>query len=296
MTKLKGDILLVPTDFTPVADCAIDHAIEIAKLFELKICLLHIVRKNVSLSTRKEVETKLMRISAGFTKSSGINISYKVQEGSIFDEISKTADTIKAEFIVMGIHGRQGVQHLLGSYAYKVISSTNVPVIVVKNRHHHEGYNNIVVPVDLNFDSTKTVNNAIKFAKLFNSVVHVIGVLQSGSSVTRINKKVLIKKISDCITSKSVKVKAEILLKRNSEVSEKVLEYADSIEADLVMIVAEKGGSFSGLFGRNYAEQIIDKAEMPVLAIVPTDNYDDEIDVYGFQSFIDPLGLIDKTG
>ena len=295
MTRPKREILLVPTDFTPVADCAIDHAIEIAQLFKLKICLLHIVKKNVSKATRTEVETKLMRISTGFTNRSGINISYMVQVGSIFDEISKTADLINARFIVMGIHGRQGVQHILGSYAYKVISSANVPVIVVKNKHHQEGYNNIVVPVDLNIDSARTVNNAIKFAKLFNSVVHVIGVLQSRNSVHRINKKVLIKKISDCIISNSVKVKAEILLKRNSEVSEKVLEYANSIEADLVLIVAEKGGNLTGLFGRNYAEQIIDKAEMPVLAVVPVDNSDDDIDYFGFHTFIDPMGLIDKT-
>jgi nucleotide-binding universal stress UspA family protein len=293
MSTKERDIILVPTDFTPVADCAIDHAIEIAKLFNHKICLLHIVGKKTSVVARDKVKSQLERISTGYSNRSGIQITYRVEEGSIFDEISKTAEIISAEFIVMGIHGKQGVQHIVGSYAYKVVCSSKVPVMVVKKKHHHEGYNNIVVPVDFSHESSQKLNQAIKFAKYFDSTVHIIGVIRSRSSVFKIKKEALLKNITDYMESAGVKVLAEVLIKPGADIYDEVLEYADREDADLIMIVAEKGGRFDGVLGRNDAELIIDKADMPVLTILPNPDYDDD-DPSLFHSFIDPLGLIDK--
>jgi nucleotide-binding universal stress UspA family protein len=294
MTKVERDTILVPTDFTPVADSAIDHAIEIAKLFNHKICLLHIIGKKTSVSARDKIENQLKRISTGYSNRSGIKISYRIDEGSIFDGISKTADEIEAEFIVMGIHGKQGVQHIVGSYAYKVVCSSKVPVMVVKKKHHHVGYNNIVVPVDFSHESSQKLNQAIKFAKYFDSEVHIIGVIRSKSSVYKIKKEALLKNITDYMENAGVKVVAEVLIKPGADIYEEVIEYADNIDADLIMIVAEKGGRFTGVLGRNDAEQIIDKADMPVLTIVPSTEFDDDDDSSFFHSFIDPLGLIDK--
>lgn len=57
MASIERDTIIVPTDFTPVADCAIDHALEIAKLFNHKVCLLHIVGKNLQRAARKSCST-----------------------------------------------------------------------------------------------------------------------------------------------------------------------------------------------------------------------------------------------
>lgn len=294
MTLTERDTILVPTDFTPVADCAIDHALEIAKLFNHKICLLHIVAKKSTQAQKDSVLARLQKIATAYQERSGIQIIYRVEEGSIFDEISLTASKISAEFIVMGIHGKQGLQHITGSFAYKVICSSKVPVMVVKKKHHHVGYNNIVVPVDFTFESTQKVNKAIKFAKYFDSVVHIIGIIRSRSSVFKIEKEALLKNITDYVSNAGVKVHAEVLIKPGADIHDEVLEYATRIDADLIMIVAEKSGKFSEVLGRNDAEQIIDKADIPVLTVIPNLEYDDDDDDSLLSSFIDPLGLIDK--
>jgi nucleotide-binding universal stress UspA family protein len=295
MSAVERDLILVPTDFTAVADSAIDHAIEIARLFNHKICLLHIVaRKTPKIIVDKKLN-QMCRIAAGYSKRSGIQITYRIEEGSIFDQISNTANKLNAEFIVMGIHGKQGVQHITGSYAYKVVCSSSIPVMVVKKKHHHVGYNNIVVPVDFTHESTQKLNQAIKFAKYFDSMIHIIGVISSRSSVYKIKKEALLKNITDYMAIAGVKVRAEVLIKPGSDIHDEVLKYADEIDADLIMIVTEKGGKIAEVFGRNDAEQIIDKADMPVLTILPGNDYDDdEDDTSFFSTFIDPLGLIDK--
>ncbi len=291
MNHSERDTLLVPTDFTSVADCAIDHAIEIASLFKHKICLLHIVSKKMNESEKKKAHDHLKKV-ANFTRErSGLEVSFRIEEGTIFDKISQTANDINAEFILMGIHGRKGLQHLWGSYFYKVILSSQVPVLVVKKKHHHVGYNNIVVPVDFSYESTQKVNEAIRFAKYFDSVIHVIGVIRSTSSVYKINKEALLKNLNDYITNHGVKVHTEVLIKPGSSIEDEILEYAENVDADLVMIAINKDKK-SDMPGKNDAENIIDKAEMPVLNVFPTEDSDDDSTL--FTSFIDPLGLMDK--
>ncbi len=298
MTSVERDTILVATDFTPVADCAIDHAIEIAKLFNHKLCLLHIVSKKTGQLQRDKIIRKLEKIANAYQDRSGIEITYRLEEGSIFDEISRTASKLKAEFVIMGIHGKKGVQHILGSYAYKVITSSKVPVMVVKKKHHHVGYNNIVVPIDFTYESGQKVGQAIKFAKYFDSTVHIIGVIQSKSSVYKIKKEAILKNIMDYLSNHGVKAKAEIIIKPGADIDDEVFEYSEKHDADLIMIVAEKSGRISELFGNNVPEQIIDKADIPVLTVIPNLEYDEDLewDETFLSPFYDPLGVIDKPG
>lgn len=291
---MEREIILVPIDFTPVADCAIDHAIEIAKLFNHKICLLHVVSKKSTQYQIEQIEQKLQKIASSSGERSGIQISVRVETGSIFDEISNTADKIMAEFIIMGIHGKKGVQHIMGSYAYKVITSSKVPVMVVKKKHHHVGYKNIVLPVDFTQESSQKINKAVQFARYFNSTIHIIGIIRTKSSVMKIEKEALLKKILDYVEAADVKAKAEVIIKPGAEIHDEVLEYASNVDADLIVIVAEKTGRFTELFGRNDPEQIIDKSEIPVITVIPDNDFDDDDDTL-LSSFFDPLGLIDKT-
>lgn len=292
---MEREIILVPTDFTPVADCAIDHAIEIAKLFNHKICLLHVVSKKTTQCQIERFKNKLDKIAQSSSERSGIQFSVRVEVGSIFDQISHTADKVNAEFIIMGIHGKKGVQHIMGSYAYKVITSSKVPVMVVKKKHHHVGYKNIVLPVDFTQESSQKINKAIKFARYFDSVVHIIGIIRTKSSVVKIQKEALLKKILDYVEAAGVKAKAKVIIKPGAEVHDEVLEYAEKTDSDLIVIIAEKTGKFTEVFGRNDPEQIIDKSDIPVITVIPNNEYDDDDDDTLLSSFFDPLGLIDKS-
>lgn len=292
MNDIRREVILVPTDFTPVADCAIDHALEIAKLFNHKVCLLHIISKKSSAEDKRSAVEHISKTASSNSQKTGIEVFTRVEEGSIFDKISETADDVNAEFIVMGIHGRKGLQHLVGSYFYKVICSSKVPVMVVKKKHHHLGYNNIVLPVDFTYNSGEKINQAIQFAKYFDSVIHIIGVINPGSSINKINKEVLLKKVTDYIDQFKVKVKAEIIIKSGSDIESEVLEYSKKVDADLIMIVAQKDGKFNEALGQNDAEKIIDRSETPVLTILPSEGI--EPDETMFASFIDPFGLIEK--
>jgi nucleotide-binding universal stress UspA family protein len=297
MTTQVRDIILVPTDFSDVAGYAIDHATEIAKIFQHKICLLHVIPKKLRETPReKQIQEKLKHMAGFLSEKSGLEVSYLVEEGSIFSSISEVADRIHAEFIVMGIHGKKGVQHIVGSYAYKVVCSANVPVLVVKHMHHHVGYANIVLPLDFSRETTQKLHQAVRFARYFNATVRVFGFLSSRNRARIIKKEALLKTVKDFFNTRDVPVTTKLLVDPGMDWPEALMQYSDDVVADLVMIVAEKGSSLSEVFSQNITERIIDKMDAPVLTICR------ELDLEGegkpreslFKPFIDPLGLLKK--
>ena len=82
----------------------------------------------------KAVEEKLKAIVKEIKSKSKVKVEYIYREGSIFDVISEVANEIKANVMILGTHGKKGIQHITGSYAMKVITESPVPVIVVQKR------------------------------------------------------------------------------------------------------------------------------------------------------------------
>src|SRR5690606_28545114 len=82
---------------------------------------------------------------------------------------------VGAELIIMGTHGMRGMQFITGSRALRVITNGNVPFIVVQERNiRQNGYNRIVVPMDLQRETRQKVALVAEMASYFNSTVNVI--------------------------------------------------------------------------------------------------------------------------
>ena len=289
----KPKTILIPTDFSEVTGYAVNHAVEIAKLFKRKLVLLHVSGKKLSNNEKDAIEGKMKNfINSHITNKNKIDISYEIKAGSIFSAITDAAMEVSAEFIIMGIHGKKGMQKIVGSYAYKVIKSSKVPIMVVKRKHKGKGYKNIVVSVDFSDESRVEINTAIRFARFFDSTLHIIGVLESKSSAYKLKQEVLIANMINHIKNVGVNVKTEILAKSGSGLHDKVLDYSQKANADLIMVVAQKGGKIAEVFGNNYAERIIDKSDIPVLSIIPfVDDDEEPVDTYSVGTFLDPFGL-----
>lgn len=297
MHQSGRDTILVPTDFSDVSDFAIDHAVEIARIFNHRICLLHVISKRTPGTQRHVALQEKLQVQAdGISRRTGLSVSFLLEAGSIFTAISEVADRMAAEFIVMGIHGKKGVQHVVGSYAYKVICSANVPVMVVKRMHHHVGYQNIIVPIDFSRESTQKITQAVLFAKYFNARIRVFGFLSSVNKAKIIKKEALLKNVTDVFKKQRIPVTTDLLVKPGIDWEEALMRFADETDADLIMIVAEKGSGIPEIFSSNSAENIIDKANVPVLTFVP--RTEEQVTPSGkkamLRPFIDPLGLLDN--
>ncbi len=124
---MKTAKLVIPIDFTSVTEHAINYAIVLFASQEKELILLHILTD----LKENQAEDKLKALQEKYNDTSAA-ISYRIEKGKIFDDIGRIAESIDADFVVMGTHDTNRVSKLFGSKAIKVITDSKVPFITVQ--------------------------------------------------------------------------------------------------------------------------------------------------------------------
>lgn len=138
--------ILCAIDFSEVSPMVADYAHTLAKSFGADIILLYSapsLNQYVSFHVPpNSIETFVGEIVSGAEESmatfisqyfSDVNVTGRVVTGHAAEEIVKCADEEKVDMIVMGTHGRKGIDRILfGSVAEKVVKSANCPVLTLR--------------------------------------------------------------------------------------------------------------------------------------------------------------------
>lgn len=273
------NLILVPTDFSNVAECALNHACVIAKQSQNKVLLLHVLNKE-SKAELKKVGAGLESLSdtlktqcAYYQNKYNITLDYLIKEGSIFTEIGRVADEKGAELIVMGTHGVTGMQRLTGAFAIKVIESSNVPVIVVKSKLPHiDGYKLIVVPVDFTVETKQKTLQTISMAKIFGAKVLLYK--QTGIDDVYQNKIDLNTQfIKRYLLEQEIAVEETHQQKAGADFDKDFMAYSKEVGASLIIILTTKDKELKDFVLGPVEQKVINNQdEIPVMCVHPLQN------------------------
>jgi nucleotide-binding universal stress UspA family protein len=257
---------IVPHDFTPVADIALEHAIATGKPLNAQIYVLHVVPKEKNI---KEAEDKLNTIIASHN-TNGVDLIPTVRMGNIFEDIGEFAAEHHAELIFMGTHGAHGWQHVTGSHALKVITSSSVPFIIVQEKGiKATGYDDIVVPMDLHKETKQKLAIVANLATYFKSRVHVITPDETDEFL-RHQVQANIQFANKFFSERGIEVTTK--LAPTSGFDKEVVKHAVNIDADLIAIMNLNRSNFFGSMTANYEQYIItNDAKIPALVVNPVD-------------------------
>ncbi|MFT6501417.1 MAG: nucleotide-binding universal stress UspA family protein [Crocinitomicaceae bacterium] len=254
---------IVPHDFTDVANIALDHAIATAKPLGAEIYLLHVVAKEKDI---KDADKKLEAIIEANTSS--VKLIPSIRLGNIFEGIGEFAAEHHAELIFMGTHGAHGWQHVTGMNALKVITKSSVPFIIVQAKTAKEtGYDDIVVPLDLNKETKQKLAIVANLAKYFKSRVHVI-TPEETDEFLRHQVKANIVFAKKYFAEREIEVTTTIIT--GSGFDKKVVKHAVDVGADLIAIMNLNKNSVLGVLASTHEEYIItNEAQIPTLIMNP---------------------------
>ena len=260
--------VLVPHDFTSVADCALNHAAQIASSFQGEVYLLHVVAKAKNV---EEIKGNLTVVAVEAEARLKITVHVIVRIGNIFDDIGDVAKEIGAGYIVMGTHGVTGMQKIMGSHALKVISHSDVPFLIVqeKNPTETDTYDDIVVPIDYSEVTKQKLTVAASIATHFNSKIHLFAEKENDKFLqAKLDRELSFAK--KYFADKSVSYDM-VLADESGSFKKQLVQYAAKINADMIAIVNNrKGALLPDFFGSEEQEVIANKAEIPVLITNPT--------------------------
>ena len=258
---MSRNLYIVPHDLTEVGNTALDYALFLGRHVRTDIMLLHLVDNKSKIAA---IEAKLWEIIKSKAISESVEMFVHVVVGDIFTDISKIANREHAQLILMGTHGAKGFQKLTGSFAMKVITSCDVPFIIVQKETKHQEIKNIVVPIDLTKESLQIVSSAGDLARIFDATVHVIGEKHSdeGLSQQTKNRVLLIRNKYD---EKGAKCEVN-LLPSSGSYSKKVMAYVKEKNIELIAI-AYHSESLLPQFD-NFAQSLItNELKLPCMII-----------------------------
>jgi len=265
-------LIVVPWDFTHVAEHALAHAVKISRMVSNEICLLHIVDPKIKPAEEKQKSDHLKQIAEENSKKYNLPITSHIEKGTIFKAIGAFANDKKASLVVMGTHGIRGMQKLTGSWALKVIVKSKVPFIVVQDPPRDwERYHNIVFPVDFRTENKEKMKMAIFMGKYFDSKIHIIKSTPSD--------KILVKK-----TNINLNFAIKFLIQNNIEYeihdlprgdfAQQTIDFAQKINADLILIVTTKNITFADyMLGASEQYIIANSSKIPVCCVNPRASY-----------------------
>jgi nucleotide-binding universal stress UspA family protein len=274
-----NNVILVPTDFTNVAECAINHACVIAKHSQNQVLLLHVFNKESKAELKKTGEqfdslsTTLKQQCDYYGSKYNVQVDYLIKEGSIFTEIAYVADEVGAELIVMGTHGVVGMQKLTGAFAIKVIESSKVPVIVVKSKMPNiDGYKLMVVPIDYTAETKQKTMQTISMAILFNAKVLLYK--QAGIDSSYQNKIDLNTQfVKRYLTEHDVTFEEAHQHKATVDFDKDFILFSKEVGADLIIILTTKDKELKDFVLGPVEQKVINNLdEIPVMCVHPLQN------------------------
>lgn len=266
-------LIVIPWDFSEVAQNALVHGAKIAKMVDNELRLLHIVDKKLDAPKKEEITGKLTEVAEKAERIYNVKVDTFIMQGSIFTAISKYVSDIKASLVIMGTHGMKGMQKLTGSWALKVIAGSKVPFIVVQDPPEDMSkYQNILFPIDFKLEQKEKLHWAIFMGKYFDSKVHILQAATQDKSLLKKQKVNLNFAIKFLIQNR---IDYEIhTVEKSGNFAKDIIKFSKDQKIDMVMIMTTKNLNFSDyVMGAQEQYLIANSSHIPVMCINPKANY-----------------------
>ncbi|WP_053970487.1 universal stress protein [Mangrovimonas sp. ST2L15] len=267
--------ILVPTDFSNEAEHALKVAAQLAKRYDSEIYLLHLLEIPVqqvdTLNVQSDFPEAMFFMKLAHQKFEdimsssfldGITVHETVDFNQNFAEVSNVAKEKGADLIVMGSHGSSGFKEMfIGSNAEKVVRTSEIPVLVIKNQHDSFEVNDFVFASDFKNDNKETYKQATKLARMFDAKIHLLLVNTASNFQTTIKAH---DRIHDFISEDTFE-NYTINIYNDETIEKGILNFSREIKADLIGISTHGRQGIAHFFNSSISEDLVNHAKRPVM-------------------------------
>lgn len=267
--------ILVPTDFSEQAENALKVAAMLAKSHNAEIYLLHMMEIPMQQTDQGTAESVIPE-TLFFMKLAqkrfadlmaqdyleGITVHETVKADITFNEIKDSCKEFDIDLIVMGSHGATGIKEMfVGSNAEKVVRTSEVPVLVIKNEHDSFSVSDFVFASDFKNDNKDTYKQAVKFAEAFGAKIHLLLVITSSNFMTSYEAE---SRIKDFISGQTFE-DYTVTIHNDTSVEQGILNVSKDINADLIGISTHGRQGIAHFFNGSISEDLVNHAKRPVI-------------------------------
>lgn len=268
--------ILVPTDFSKQAENALKVAAQLAKKHKSEIYLLHMLELPLNLVDQANKKGSSLPESLFFMKLAhkrfeevmassylkGIKVYETVLFQNTFEGITEVGEKNNVDLIIMGSHGASGFKEMfIGSNTEKVVRTSKTPVLVIKNEHEKFAIKNFVFASDFSSEIKKPFLEALIFAGSVKAKLHLVFINTATNFLTTLEaNEVMENFIKDTgITNYTLNIY------NDTSVEKGVLNFAQSIDADLIGMATHGRKGLAHFFNGSVSEDLVNHAKRPVI-------------------------------
>lgn len=259
--------ILVPWDFTPLSDFALQHALIIAKKAEYSITLLHVVEDKSNIETGK---AKLNEVVNKITGENNVPAFARIVAGKIYKIIPNIASEENVELVVMKTDGVVGMQKYIGSRAVKIMRGATVPFIVIQDKPQRQTFDRIVYPIDFRTENKELLSYIFYLNKFYKSKLFLF----REHSSDKIFKKRITTNLNftrQILESKHIEFEIATADGKGN-LPDQIVNYAHKVDADLILIQLPRHLTLTRfLLGVNEQPIIANPYKIPVMTVNPKD-------------------------
>lgn len=266
--------ILVPTDFSEQAENALKVAVAIAKKQKASIYLLHTMELPSHLAHSKD--TSALPETIYFIKLAekrfeellqkeylkDIDVYNALGHGEIFSDIKEATVENNIDLVVMGSHGASGFKEMfIGSNTEKVVRTSDIPVLAIKNKHTTFKIKDFVFATDFSIGGVKAFDKAQKFAKTMGAKIHLLHVNTPSGFKSSSQAKEMMEEFLKGLGAENYTLNVY----NEFSVEKGVLNFAREMNADLVGMSTHGRKGLSHFFNGSISEDLVNHANMPVI-------------------------------
>jgi nucleotide-binding universal stress UspA family protein len=272
--------ILVPFDFSDVANNALDFAVQLAsRASACEVTLYHVVEhpsegtfKTMGISDydpmevlylKKLIEQVEQKMAKALSKYDGgkVTVNSKIRLGNPDRQIIEEAENEKIDLIVMGTGGAEGLQEFFeGSYSEKVVRHASCPVITVRGAAKAEIIREIVFASDFEEINEDFIGHLKSLRRVLDARLRIVKINTPASfAPSRWDNELMdkfIKKhdLGNCTT--------EIYNFSNEE--DGIIAYAEDIGAQMIALGTHQLKGAKHFLKGSIAEDVVNHAKVPV--------------------------------
>lgn len=267
--------ILIPTDFSDHAEYALKVAAQIARKNDGEIILLHMLelphQGSDAVGSGSDIPEIMFFKNAAIRRLEDlmeedylkdIKMSEIVQFELAFDGILKISKKNDVDLIVMGSHGASGFREMfIGSNAEKVVRNSEVPVLIIKKEQKDFQVNDFVFASDFADEIKAPFRKVVDFANKFNATLHLAMINTPNNFKSSSESEATMK---DFASNFNIN-KFETHVYNETNVEKGILNFSNSINADLIGMCTHGRKGLSHFFNGSISEDLVNHATRPVV-------------------------------
>jgi nucleotide-binding universal stress UspA family protein len=281
--KISMKKILVPTDLSPLAELGLKLATEIAQKTNSTIALVNFMKHPISttftamgdITTKVDEEEEVFAIKVIQKNeerlrelSDKYSSKAKIDFSIVDDELETGLDdfVVKEEIdlVVMGTSGEENASEIFtGNHTEKVIEISSCPVLSVRDGFSIADFKHIVIAVTMLDDEkiTRSLRYVHDLAKAFDSVVHLVHVIDPANDVNRD-----LNNYFSNLAVNTLLVPYTVDLLQGHDQPELVMKFAKETRAGLIAVVKQSNSGFR-IFSNHFSDRLVKEEGRPVFTL-----------------------------